>query len=139
MEHPVHVPAPAPAPASDSAADAQQQQQRLVSSEDPPLLDADACMLIQINIHGNFTHSSTRVKVTPSLTAGAVIHMVSEKNGISVDHQNFFTLVAVYIQDIPKSLTLIRTLKSSDIILNVIKEKESKTPATREAMHTTKW
>ena len=103
-------------------------------------------LLILINIHGDFIHSSTKVKVTPTLTAGTVCSMVAEKNGLSREAANFFTIVAVYTtnHNRPKPLNhrplhLIRTLKSSDVILNVIKEKEAKTPTTIEDMYTTKW
>lgn len=102
-------------------------------------------LLIQINIHGNFIHSSTRVKISPTLTAGSVCGIVSEKVGILEDDLNFFTLVVVYTcpnrskVQYPRPLHLVRTLKSSDFIMNIIKEKEKKTPATKEDMYTTKW
>lgn len=119
-------------------ADREEGPSRAVSDDSEPLL-------ILINIHGDFIHSSTKVKVTPTLTAGSVCSMVADKNGLSCESSNFFTLVAVYTNhNRPKPLShrplhLIRTLKASDIILSVIKDKEAKTPATREDMYTTKW
>ena len=105
----------------------------------------DEPLLLQINIHGDFIQSSTRVKLTPTLTAGVVCNMVAEKNGVTAADAVFYTLIAVYTTTTrPKPfntrpLHLIRTLKRNDAILNVIKEKEAKTPPTKEEMYTTKW
>lgn len=102
-------------------------------------------LLLQINIHGNFIQSSTRVKVTPTLTAGAVCSMVSEKTGVSLDDANFYTLIAVYTYTSrpkplnSKPLHLVRTLKSADIILNVIRKKEAEVSVETGEVYTTLW
>ena len=130
----------------DTANEVKSPQTQCVDKETlPGASETDSILLIQINIYGNAAHSSTRVKVTPTLTAGDLCVSVAEKNGILKSSLDYYSLVVVYtsrnhakpLQN--KPLHHIRTIKAQEYILDVIKAKEAKTEATIEATYTTKW
>lgn len=98
-------------------------------------------LVIQINIYGSSVYSSTRVKLTSILTANAVCEMIFEKNNVPHELAHFFTLIVVYSQTTSsgKKSYALRTLKGTDLLLDVLREKEAKTPVSKEALYTTKW
>ena len=97
-------------------------------------------LLITIVIVDDTSHNSTKVKITPTLTASQVCKTIAEKIGIQSEDFNFFTLIVVFTtMGKLESRHYLRTLKSSDLLLNILRDKEQRTPATSEHLYTTKW
>ncbi len=92
--------------------------------------------IIHVNIYGS-THSSTKMKVTPSTQASSICSSICEKLGIPSFSVPYFSLIVVFVcTDNPTPVHYLRTLRPNDIIVDVIRRREQNNVGS---MYLTKW